>query len=119
MQQIGVAQGKKQNGEQEGGGRGWSSLAKPSCDGHVAGRQRGGSGEACAKTTTTTTKGGTSTRDAVRGTRFTVRGSRCIVGARRECESWTRAGEDGAGSVRAPQRSANTPKPVQDGSQAE
>jgi hypothetical protein len=50
-------------------------------------------------------------RYAVRGTRFTVHGSRCIVGrdrgAKRECESWTRAGEDGAGSVRAPQRSAS------------
>jgi hypothetical protein len=105
------------------GGRVWRNQA-------VTGMLLGGNGEAaeaCAKTT----KEGTSTRDAVRGTLFTVRGSRYAVhgvylvgrdrGAKRECESWTRAGEDGAGSVRAPQRSANTPKPVQDqdGSQAE
>jgi hypothetical protein len=102
------------------GGRVWRNQA-------VTGMLLGGNGEAaeaCAKTT----KEGTSTRDAVRGTLFTVRGSRCILclvgrgrGAKRECESWARAGEDGAGSVRAPQRSANTPKPVQDqdGSQAE
>jgi hypothetical protein len=85
------------------GGRVWRNQA-------VTGMLLGASGEAaeaCAKTT----KEGTSTQDAVRGTRFTVHGSRCIVGrdrgAKRECESWTRAGEDGAGSVRAPQRSAS------------
>jgi hypothetical protein len=67
----------------------------------------------------------------VHGVRYAVHCSRYAVhgvylvgrdrGAKRECESWTRAGEDGVGSVRAPQRSANTPKPVQDqdGSQAE
>jgi hypothetical protein len=72
MQQIGVAQGKKQNGEQERRGRGWSSLAKPSCDGHVAGSQRGGSGGLCKDYEGGYQHTGCGTRYTVHGTRFTT-----------------------------------------------